>query len=133
MTAAEKEQAQIQLDQMKACNLDPKPGADLARSYTNRVYRRRAQSKMLKRFPEESNFLDSFSDDGYMKIVRRLRETYPQEDRAGLVELVAFYLHQREKFDFSLEAVEVKKTLTALGVKTPVNNHPKSIFAIFKQ
>jgi len=102
MTAAEKEQAQILLVEMQASNLDPKPGADLARSYTNRVYRRRAQRKMkmLKRFLEESNFLDSYSDDGYMKIVRRLRETYPQEDRAGLVELVAFYLHQREKFDF---------------------------------
>jgi len=35
-----------------------------------------------------------------MKIVRRLRETYSQEERAGLVELGAFYLHRRDKFAF---------------------------------
>jgi len=102
MTPAEKENAQMLLDQMKATTLEPNPLAPIATAYRSREYRRRAQRKMnmLKRFLEDGNFLDSYSDSGYMKEVRRLREKYPEEERPGLVKLVAFYNHQREKYLF---------------------------------
>jgi len=46
------------------------------------------------------DLVDSYSDDGFMKEVQRLRETYPEEKRHGLLQLVAFYLHQRDKYLF---------------------------------
>jgi len=102
MTPAQREQAQLVLVQMRDSSLQPNPLSAIAIAYDNRGYRRSAlrKMKMLIRFLEDGNFLDSYSDDGYMKEVQRLRETYPEEKRHGLLQLVAFYLHQRDKYLF---------------------------------
>lgn len=102
MTPEEKERGRHLLQQMKIANLDPSATTDLARAYANREYRHGAKRKlgMLKKFLKRVDFLDSYSDFGYWKIVERLREVYPREGRLGLVELVAFYLHQKLKYDF---------------------------------
>jgi len=102
MTPAQREQAQLLLRQMQDSSLEPNPLSAIARAYASTRYRRSAlrKMKMLIRFLDDSNFLDSYSDDSYMKEIRTLRDTYPEEQRPGLLELVAFYLHQREKYQF---------------------------------
>lgn len=100
MSPDQRQEAQQLHLQMQACSLEPNPLADIARLYRNAMYNRKAQRKMnkLKRFLEDANFLDSFSDEGFMKQVRKLREVYPDEERQGLVELIAFFSDQDLKY-----------------------------------
>jgi len=74
MIPAQREQAQLLLCQMQDSSLEPNPLSAIARAYASRGYRRSAlrKMKMLIRFPEDSNFLDSYSDDSYIKEISRI-------------------------------------------------------------